>query len=304
MKNLFRIFQKAQKEHYAIGQFNASNLEQIKAIVSASQKLRAPVIIGTSEGESSFIGLKQIEALVRSYREETGLPIFLNFDHGHSLEKIKEAIEAGYEMVHFDGSGLPCEENVRQTKKVVEYVKKCQMLKVKSQKLLVEGELGYLRGSSALHKEAAEIKEDDLTKPDEALKFIEETDVDSLAVVIGNIHGIYAQMPKLNLERLKEIKEKIGPNGPRPRPIGEKVFLVLHGGSGIPDEEIKKAIELGIIKINVNTELRAAWTQALKKSLTEQPEEIVPYKIMPLVVEAVQKIVEEKIKLFGSENKI
>lgn len=282
-----KILKKAQKEHYAIGQFNASNLEQIKAIVGAAYKLKSPVIIGTSEGESSFIGLKQIRALVSSYQKQTNLPIFLNFDHGHSLDKIKKAIEAGYDAVHFDGSGLTFKENVRQTKEVVEYIKF---------QVLVEGELGYLRGSSALHREKAEIKEEDLTKANEALRFIEETGVDSLAVVIGNIHGIYTQMPKLNLKRLKEIKEKIGV-----RPPG--VFLVLHGGSGIPDEEIKKAIALGIVKININTELRAAWTETIKKSLEDNPREIVPYKLMPPVIEAVQKKVEEKIKLFGSENK-
>jgi len=287
------ILKKAQKEHYAIGQFNASNLEQIKAIVSAAYKLKSPVIIGTSEGESSFVGLRQAVALVEIYKKQTGLPIFLNLDHSHSLEKIKEAVEAGYNAVHFDGSGLSLEENISKTKEVVEYISQFP-ISSSQPPILVEGELGYLRGSSALHKEKAEIKEEDLTKPDEALKFIKETGVDSLAVVIGNIHGIYAQMPKLNLERLKEIKDI----------VGERVFLVLHGGSGIPDKEIKEAIKLGIVKINVNTELRASWTQALKKSLESNPEEIVPYKIMPPVIEAVQKVVEEKIKLFGSENKI
>ena len=182
------------------------------------------------------------------------------------------------------------------TKKVVDYVKK------KNPKIIVEGELGYLRGSSELHSKI-EIKEEDLTDPDQALEFIEKTGVDSLAVAIGNIHGIIKKSnsssleyknPHLYLSRLKQIKEK----------VKDKVFLVLHGGSGTPESDIKKSIDLGIVKVNINTEIRSAFSNTLRKVLKEKKNEIVPYKIMPDVIEAVEKVVTKKIKLFGSVNSI
>ena len=284
---MLEIFKQAQENKYAIGAFNVSNLEQLKAIIQAIQKLKSPVIIATSEGESKFIGKKQIRALVDVYKKETGLPIFLHLDHGKSLEVIQEAIETGYDSIQFDGSGLSFEENIEMTKKVVDFAKNKGIENI-------EGELGYLRGKSSL-QEAVEIKEEDLTDPNQAEEFIEKTGVTSLAVAIGNIHGIFksTQNPHLFLDRLEQINNQ----------IGDKAFLILHGGSGTPEEDIKKAIQLGINKINVNTELRIAYTETLKKFLQDNPEQTTPYKIMPLVIEAVQRVVEEKIKLFNSDNK-
>lgn len=299
---MLAIFQKARQNKYAIGAFNASNLEQIRAIVQAGQKLASPLMIATSEGESNFIGLRQAVALVKSWRQQVEIPIILHLDHGKSFERIKEAVEVGYDSVHFDGSELSFEENIEMTKKVVDYVGGL------ASHIIVEGELGYLPGKSALHG-TIEIKKEDLTDPDQALEFVEKTGVDSLAVAIGNIHGIIERQkagqfgregsekrenPHLFLERLKEIRDK----------IGDKAFLVLHGGSGTPEDDIKKAIDLGIVKVNINTELRLAYSQALKKSLQENPQETTPYKIMPPVVEAVQKVVETKLILFGSDSKI
>jgi len=275
---ILNLFKKAQRGRWAIGQFNFSNLETLKAIVQAAEKLKSPTIVGTSEGESKFVGLEQAAALVKSYREKTKLPIILNLDHGRSFDYIKKAIDAGYDAVHFDGSGLSLEKNIQETKKVVNYARK--------HGVLVEGEAGVI-GDVGKQKGV-------LTEPKDALRFVKETKVDSLAVAIGNLHGIEASgiNPKLNLKRLREIKEKIG-----------NIPLVLHGGSGTPEADIKKAIKSGIVKININTELRMAYTNTLKKSFQEKPTEIVSYKYMPLVVEAVQKIVEEKIRLFGSQNK-
>jgi len=275
---ILNLFKKAQRGRWAIGQFNFSNLETLKAIVQAAEKLKSPTIVGTSEGESKFVGLEQAAALVKSYREKTKLPIILNLDHGRSFDYIKKAIDAGYDAVHFDGSGLSLEKNIQETKKVVNYARK--------HGVLVEGEAGVI-GDVGKQKGV-------LTEPKDALRFVKETKVDSLAVAIGNLHGIEASgiNPKLNLKRLKEIKEKIG-----------NIPLVLHGGSGTPEADIKKAIKSGIVKININTELSMAYTNTLKKSFQEKPTEIVSYKYMPLVVEAVQKIVEEKIRLFGSQNK-
>lgn len=285
---MLEIFKKAQKNKYAIGQFNVSNMDQIRAIMQAAQKMRSPVIIATSEGESNFIGKKRAKALVDSWRQETNLPVILHLDHGKGFDVIKEAIEAGYDSVHFDGSKLPFEENVKMTKKIVDFARENGIKNI-------EGELGCLRGQSII-QEAVEIDEKDLTDPNQVLEFVEKTGVDSLAVAVGNIHGIFegGENPHLFLNRLEEIRSK----------LNDSVILVLHGGSGIPEEDIKQSIQLGIVKININTELRIAYVQALRKSLCDNPEETTPYKIMPLAIEAVQKVVEEKIKLFSSENKV
>lgn len=283
---MLNILKKARENKYAIGAFNVSNLEQIKAIAAAAAKAQSPLIIATSEGESDFIGKRQIRALIDVYKKETNLPLFLHLDHGKNLEIIKEAVEAGYDSIHFDGSELSFEENIEKTKEIVEF---CRKNKVQN----IEGELGYLRGKSII-QEKVEVKEEDLTKPEQAEEFIKETGITSLAVAIGNIHGIVkGGNPHLCLDRLREIKDK----------VSDKVFLVLHGSSGTPEQDIKEAIKIGIVKINVNTDLRVAYSQALRQSLQDNPKEVVPYKIMPPVVATVQKVVEERIKLFGSEDK-
>jgi len=287
------ILKKAQQNKYAIGSFNFSTTEILKAIVLAAKELSAPIIVSTSEGEAAFIGIAEAAALVGAWRHGTKLPIILNLDHGKSLESVRKAIGAGYNAVHFDGTNLDYEENIAQTKTVVDYVRDIE--EKYDQQIIVEGELGYLRGSSSVHQEALEIKPEDLTSPEQAKDFVERTGVDSLAIVIGNAHGVFSKSEeKLDLERLAQIKDA----------LSDKVFLVLHGGSGIPEEDIKKSIELGIVKINVNTELRMAYQEGLAKELKEKPQETTPYKILQPSFEAVKKVVVEKIKLFGSENKI
>ena len=291
MLNSKEILKSAQLNKYALGAFNFSTAEVLKAIVVVAKELSAPIIISTSEGEADFLGMREAKALVDAWRYGAKLPIILNLDHGQSLEKIKKAVAAGYNAIHFDGSNLSYEQNVLQTKAVVDYIRGVE--KTFDRKIIIEGELGYLRGTSAVHKEKLEIEESDLTSPDQALDFVERTGVDSLAVVIGSAHGVFAAgEEKLKLERLAEIKQA----------LDDKVFLVLHGGSGIPDEDIKKAIELGIVKINVNTELRLAYKSGLEKELAEKPQEAAPYKLLTESFEAVKKVVAEKIKLFGSEN--
>jgi len=287
------ILKKAQNGRYAIGSFNFSTAEVLKAIVEAAKELKAPVIVSTSKKEADFFGRRGAAALVKSWREATKIPLILNLDHGKDFEDIKKAIAAGYDMIHFDGSELSFQENLWQTKEVVDYAR--QVSSTFDREIIVEGELGYLRGASSLQEKKLEIKPEDLTKPDEAREFVEKTGVDSLAMAIGNAHGVFKiSEEKLDLQRLAEIKKA----------TGEKVFLVLHGGSGIPAQDIKKAIELGIVKINVNTDLRLAYSQALIDQLKDQPKETTPYKILEPVLESVKKVVEEKIKLFGSENKI
>jgi len=266
-KNLRNYLKKAEKEKWAIGQFNVSNLEILRAIILAAQKLKSPVLIGTSEGESKFLGLKQAVALVKSFKKKTKLSLFLNLDHGKTFNYIKKAIEAGYDTVHFDDSGLSLKKNIALTKKVMSFAKK--------KGVLVEGEVGIIGG--------------ELTKPEDAEKFAQETKVDRLAVNVGTVHGKKAL---IDFKRLKEIKKRVG-----------KTLLVLHGGSGVSKKDIKKAIKLGIVKININTALRIAYTNALKKALRKKPKEITPYKYLPHAIEAVQKVVEEKIKIFGSRNR-
>lgn len=285
MKDFFEILKKAREEKYALGAFNFSNIEQLKAIIQAAQDLKSPVIVATSEGESDFLGLRQTVGLIGASRKETGLPIILHFDHGKSFQSVRKAVEAGYDSVQFDGSAFTLKENIKETKKIVACAKK--------KEVFVEGELGYLRGKSQPGQKI-EIKKEDLTKSEEARRFVEETGIDSLAVAIGNIHGIEAEgiNPALDLQRLEEIRKKTN------------VFLVLHGGSGTPEEDVKKAIQIGIVKININTELRVAYTETLRKSLGANPGETTPYKLMLPVIEAVEEVVKRKIELFGSVNKI
>jgi len=285
MKTLKYYLDKAKTENFAIGQFNFSDFTQVKAIVEVAKKLNSPIILGTSEGESRFFGLKEAVAIRNVLRKETGLPIFLNLDHGKTFEYAKAAIDAGYDMVHIDGSKLSLDENIKLTKQVTKYAfwKLC----------LVEGEVGKIgTDASKLYTEKFEIKEEDLTKPAEAKRFVEETDVDLLAISCGNFHGIEVSGtdPHLRLDVVKKIKETVG------------VGLVLHGGSGTPESDIKEAIKLGIVKININTELRLAFANGLRQVLTTT-DEIVPYKFLVGAQNEVEKIVELKINLFGSGGK-
>jgi len=288
MKSLKHYLKKAQEQHFAIGQFNFSDFTQMKAILASTERMKSPVILGTSEGESKFFGLEEAVALKNVLIKKTGLPIFLNLDHGKSFGYLKEAIDTGYDMVHFDGSKLPLGENIKITKEVVKYAK--------WRGVLVEGEVGVIgTDSSKLYSEKFEIKEEDLTKPEDAEKFVNETKADLLAVSIGTFHGIDVSgvCPNLRLDILKKIKEKTG-----------KIALVLHGGSGTPEDDIKEAIKLGVVKININTELRVAFSGNLRRFLDNNPEEVVPYKFLADAKNSVERVVEIKIGLFGSAGKV
>lgn len=284
--------EKALKEGWAIGHFNVSNLEQIKAIFEAAEFLKCPVMVGTSDGERKFIGPKQAAAIIRSLRKETGLPVFLNADHSKSVASAKAAIDAGYDSVHIDLSHLSFEENLNGTKEVVEYAK----TKVYSDigDIHVEGELGLLLGESKMQKEVIEVKQEDLTKPEEAHDFVEKTGIDRLAPAVGNIHGIPANIKIIETKLIKDIRLH----------LNEKTALTLHGASGISDEQITTAIKSGINNIHINTEIRIVYVNALKKTFEENPEETTPYKIFSPVIAAVRHKVEEKLRLFGAVNKI
>ncbi|MFY9457994.1 MAG: class II fructose-bisphosphate aldolase, partial [Candidatus Spechtbacterales bacterium] len=220
----------------------------------------------------------------RAWREETGLPIFLNADHHKTFESAKYAIDAGYDSVQIDETALTLEENMGVSKKVVEYAKSV------NSDISVEGGLGYIRGSSEIHKEKIEVRPEDMTTPEDAKRFVSKTGVDRLAIVFGNIHGVsLAGNPRLDIERLQAVHSAI-PDVP----------LTLHGGSGIRDEDIKATLAHGMSNIHVNTEIRVAYTNALRGALTQNPDETTPYKYLAPAEEAARKIVEEKLRLFGA----
>jgi len=274
-KLLKYFFSKAKKEKWAIGQFNFSTLEQFKAIINVAKRLKSPVILGTSENEANFFGLEEAITLRNLYRKRFPY-IYLNLDHGKDVNLIKKAINLGYDCVHFDGSGLDFQENIKITKKIVKYAHK--------KGCLVEGEIKSIQGSSEVHTRLP--KEILLEDVEKAKEFVKKTEVDSLAINIGNLHGVYTKPIRLNIDHLKEIKRAI------------PVFLVLHGGSGTSKKDIKEAIKNGVVKINVNTELRKVWREGLEKSLKKHKDTIKPYNILPEVILKVEETVEEKIKLF------
>lgn len=282
---LNEILKKASQEHWAVGHFNVSNLEQLKAVVEAAQGLKAPVMIGTSEGERAWLGLSEIVALINAERKNWPY-IFLNADHTKNVEAAKAAADAGYDSVHFDGSALSLEENIRSTQEVASY---CKNIKPN---MSVEGELGYLKGESQLTAKKVEVSPNDYTDPDQAREFVGSTGIDRLAIAVGNIHGINLAEPKLDFERIKKIREKVSLN----------TALVLHAGSGIAVGDIRQAIKNGIANIHISTELRVAFRKGLEESLKQNPHEYSPYKLDAQVVEDMKKIVISKIQLFGAEN--
>ncbi len=283
IKTLKKITQEANENKTAIGHFNISNIEALWAIFRAAQKVGVPVIIGLSEGERKFVGTKQASALVKSIREEYNYPIFINADHCRSFESLKEAVDAGFDAVIFDGAQLPLEENIEITKKCVKYAR------LVNPEILVEGELGYIGTSSKMLDEIPEgVSSLNHTTIEDAKRFVEETGVDLFSPSIGNIHGMLksSKNPELNIERIREISEAI------------PAQLVLHGGSGISDKNFKDAIEAGIRIVHINTEIRRAYRQALEESLKNNPEEIAPYRIMQASVNAMRDVVEKRLNLF------
>jgi len=288
MNSLRDFLQRAQDNHQAIGHFNISDLVAIKAVFAAAQELKVPVIVGLSEGERAFVGTRQIAAFVRSLREEFDFPIFLNADHTHSLAKGVEAAKAGYDSIVFDLSALPFEENIRQTKQAVEELKSIHP------GMLVEGEIGDIGSGSEIHEKAPDLSKG-LSTPEQAKQFVEATRVDILAPAVGNMHGMLKSMidgdtkKHLQIDRIAAIKRATG------------VFLTLHGGSGTDDQDFRKAIAAGINIVHINTELRVAWRDGMVKALSQNPDDVVPYKILPPVVEAVKQVAASRLRLFNEK---
>jgi fructose-bisphosphate aldolase class II len=287
MKTLKQTVWEAREKKVAVGHFNISNLEALWGIFRAAQSLNVPVIIGVSEGEREFVGVKQVAAVVKSIRDEYDYPIYLNADHTYSFDKVKEAIDAGFDSVIVDGAKLSFEENVKMTKQCVEYARNC------GREVLVEAELGYIGQSSKVLDEIPEgvmLDESSLTDPAKAKEFVELTGVDMLAPAVGNFHGMLrgGVDPKLNIERVKAISDATG------------IPLVLHGGSGNSENDFKQAIANGINIVHINTEIRLAFRDAVKKALQENPDEVAPYKFLKPGMLAVQEVVTNKLKFFNN----
>jgi fructose-bisphosphate aldolase class II len=288
MHSLRDVLEQSQKDRVAIGHFNVGDWVLLKAVLASGQELKVPVVVGASEGEREFLGTRQLAALVRSLREESGSPIFLNADHTHSLAKAVEAAEAGFDAIVFDLSALPFEQNIRQTKEAVE------TLKTINPAILVEGEIGDIGTGSEIHEAAPDLSKG-LTSPAEAKQFVESTGIDILAPAVGNMHGMLKSMvqgqtrKRLDIKRIAEIKN------------AAQVPLTLHGGSGTDDEDLRKAIAAGINIIHINTEMRVAWRRGLEEGLARRPDEVVPYKILPFAVESVKKVASSRLNLFSRE---
>lgn len=271
---------KAQEGHYAVGAFNVENMEMVMAVIGAAEELNSPVILQTTPSTVKYAGLDYYLANVNVTAEKASVPVAMHLDHGSSFELAMQALRAGYTSIMIDGSHESFEDNIAVSKAVADACRPSD--------IPVEAELGKVGG-----------KEDDLdggegnahTDPQEAKEFVERTGVSSLAVAIGTAHGIYKGKPKIDLDRLSEIREVVS------------VPLVLHGGSGIPDETIKESIRRGIAKVNYATELRIAFSNGVKKVLAENPDVIDPKKYGAAGRDSVKEFVKGRMEVCGSINR-
>ena len=271
----------AQKNRYAVGAFNVNNMEIVQAIISAAEELNSPVVLQASQGGLGYAGVEYIASLGKLAGRNANVPVALHLDHGTDFKQIVQCIRHGFTSVMIDASKYPLEENIAYTKKVVEIAHAAGVT--------VEAELGKISGT----EDDISVDERDatFTDPDEARYFVDETDVDYLAIAVGTAHGVYKGEPKLDYDRIKAIRQKV--DAP----------LVLHGSSGVPAESLKKAIPLGICKINIDTDIRATFAQAVKEYLEDNPDQIDPRKILGPATEAMKRTIMDKMKIFGSNNR-
>jgi ketose-bisphosphate aldolase len=287
MPGLHEVLVKAQSKGVSVGHFNIADFVMLKAVFASAQELKVPVIVGVSEGERKFLGVREIATLVRSLREEFDFPIFLNADHTHSLASATEAAKAGFDSIVFDLSALPFEENIRQTKNAI------ALLKGINPAILIEGEIGDIGTGSEIHDVAPDLAKG-LTSPEEAKQYVDATGVDILAPAVGNMHGMLASMvegktkKRLDIARVAQIKDATG------------ALITLHGGSGTDDEDLRRAIAAGINVVHINTELRVAWRRGLEEGLAKLPNEVVPYKILPFALEAIMQTATSRLRLFNN----
>ena len=291
MDSLRTILTRLEKQGAALGHFNVADLVLVKSVLAAAAEIGVPVMIGASEGERAFFGTHELAAVVKSLRDQSGLPVFLNADHTHSLTKAVEAVKAGFDSVVADFSALPFAENVSRTKEAVE------ALKAINPSLLVEGEIGNIGSGSEIHDTVTK-EFRNLTTPEEARQFVAATGIDVLAssrrqyAWHAEKHGARERKEATGYREIGEIKKAAG------------VFLTLHGGSGTDDTDFRNAIAAGINIIHINTELRVAWRASLEDSLKRQPNEVVLYKILPPVIDSVKQVVSSRLKLFSAQRMV
>jgi fructose-bisphosphate aldolase class II len=285
MKTLRETITEYKQAGKALGHFNFSDSNQLYAIAMAAKECSLPVVVGLSEGEREFFPIAQARALVNFYNAQ-GIQMYLNADHTYSVEKVQQAIVDGVDSVVVDGAKLPFEENSHLLATAVKYAK------ASGREVLVEGELGYIGTSSnvmATLPEGAAVTEEMMTKPEELKKLVEDTGIDLVAPAVGNIHGVVTQgQPKLSIARIAALSVAAG------------VPLVLHGGSGSPDEEFTQSVQAGIAMIHINTDLRVIYHDSLKQTL-DQGSETTPYKFLTPSVEAMKIYVSQKIRLFAGQ---
>lgn len=291
----------ARKNKYAIGAFNTSDLEMTQAIIAAGNKLSYPIIVQVSPKAIEYAGLENLSMIVKNEAQKSKASIALHLDHGKSIDLVFKCLEVGFTSVMFDGSDLLFEENIKKTKEVVDLAKKYGAC--------VEGELGRVghpetvsgsnNGNEILDSHFTKVSRDryvrtdsinNFTDPAKAKEFVEATGVDTLAVSIGNVHGVPSKDEKLDFDLLEQIAEKV------------QIPLVLHGASSTPEKDIKKVISLGIAKINIDTDIRMAFSGNLKAFQKSHPDIYDPREILESAKEAVEKVVEGKIKIFNNTN--
>ena len=273
------MLKKAQREHYAVGAFNVENMEMVKAVLRAAEELQAPVIIQTTPSTITYGSAGTYAAIARAEAAKTEVPVCMHLDHGNSYELALEALEAGYTSVMIDGSQKDFQGNVSVSKRTADAAHE--------KGIAVEAELGRVGGK----EDDLMVEEDTNTDPERAAEFVQRTDVDSLAVAIGTAHGFYQGTPVLDKERLSEIRAVVD------------IPLVLHGASGLSDEEVSACIRRGICKVNFATELRVAYTDAVKQLLTEKPETYDPKKLGTVGMDAVTELVKQRMTVCGCVGK-
>ena len=278
--NAVELLKKAKNENYAIPQFNINNLEWIKYILEECNKNNSPVILGVSESAIKYMGgYTVVSSLVNALIKDLNItiPVALHLDHGTSFESCKKAVDAHFSSVMIDASEYDIDRNIEITKQVVDYAHK--------NNVTVEAEIGIISKNN-------DINEDNYAKVEDCIKLYKSTNIDLLAPSVGTMHGLYKEKPNINYERIKEISSAIN------------IPLVLHGGTGIPDENIKKCIECGISKININTELQVNWSKGVKEYIKNNNEAYDPRKIISSGEENIKKVIKDKLHILKSINKI
>jgi len=280
------MLKEAQKGRYGIGAFNANNMEIIQAIIEAAEEEKAPVILQASQGAIKYAGLDMIVAIVKVMAEKATVPVALHLDHGTDYYQNIKCLRAGFTSLMYDGSKLPFDENVEMTKKVVEMAHVCD--------IPVEAELGQIgkMGESDEPGVALEKVKESMAVPEEAARFVELTGIDSLAAAVGTIHGCRTPFAKLDIPRIEKIRELTG------------VPLVLHGASGANDEEVRKGINAGICKINIDTRIRMKFTEKIREIIKKNPQEIDPRKILGPAKDAAKEIIRDRMRVFGCSGKV